>query len=282
MGSMLKGTAQLVLKRLGLYQRFKVSYAYDLYWAVSDRRMLAARSKEVAFYRSVLSGLENGDLIIDVGANCGEKTDIFLRLGAKVLAIEPDASNQLTLTQRFRQWRLIKKNVVVVGKAVSDQEGVQTLYVNAAGSALNTMSKKWVDALGRDDHRFGAILDFKEQRQIETTTLQKLIEEFGAPFFIKIDVEGSELDVLRGLQQPVGFLSFEVNLPEFRAEGHQCIERLCSLDVNGTFNLTVSCQEGLLLDQWLDGKEFVPVFEKCDQRSVEIFWRTRVMRSRNL
>ena len=103
MPSMLKYTAQSVLKRVGLYQRFKVSYAYDLYWAVADHRVLAARAKEVAFYRSVLKGLKHGDWIFDIGANCGEKADIFLRLGAKVLAVEPDHSNQLTLTQRFRQ-----------------------------------------------------------------------------------------------------------------------------------------------------------------------------------
>ena len=127
MGWMLKDTAQSVLKRLGLYQRFKVSYAYDLYWALADHRVLAARAKEVAFYRSVLAGLENGDLIFDIGANCGDKADIFLRLGAKVLAVERDASNQLTLAQRFRQWRLVKKDIVVVGKAASDQEGIQTL-----------------------------------------------------------------------------------------------------------------------------------------------------------
>lgn len=272
---MLKETAQSVLKRLGLYQRFKVSYAYDLYWAVTDRRVLAARSKEVAFYRGVLAGLASGDLIFDIGANCGEKADIFLRLGAKVLAIEPDASNQLTLTQRFRQWRIVKKDVVVVGKAVSDRQGVQTFYVNAAGSALNTLSKKWVDVLASDGQRFGANLDFKEQRQIETTTLEQLIEEFGAPFFVKIDVEGSELDVLRGLQRPVPYLSFEVNLPEFKSEGHRCIQQLCSVDASGTFNFAANCQEGLILGQWLSGREFASVFDKYDLGSIEIFWRSK-------
>ena len=275
MASMLKDAAQSALKRLGLYQRFKVSYAYDLYWAVADRLVLTARAREVDFYHNLLEDLKRGDWIFDIGANCGEKVDIFLRLGAKVLAVEPDVSNQLTLTQRFRQWRIVKKQVVVVGKAVSDREGVQTLYVNADGSALNTLNKKWVDALARDGHRFGRTLEFNRKQQTETTTLERLIEQFGTPFFVKIDVEGCELEVLRGLERPIRYLSFEVNLPEFKSEGQQCIERLCAIEPNGTFNFAVSCQEGLLLSQWLSGRDFMAVFDRCDQSSLEIFWQSR-------
>lgn len=43
--------------------------------------------------------------------------------------------------------------------------------------------------------------------------LDALIEQWGRPDYIKVDVEGAELSVLQGLQPPVRFLSFEALLP---------------------------------------------------------------------
>jgi FkbM family methyltransferase len=73
-------------------------------------------------------------------------------------------------------------------------------------------------------------LEFREKRRVETTTLEQLISEHGCPLFAKINVEGYELSVLRGLRTVVPYLSFEANLPEFREEGLQCLTILQSLD----------------------------------------------------
>jgi len=262
------------MKRLGIYQRLKISYAYDLYWGIADPAVLASRSREVAFYRDLLPDLKRGSVVIDIGANVGEKADIFLRLGAKVVAVEPDTANQLILRQRFCQWRLNKKPVIVVGKAVSDREGSSTFYVNGSNPALSTLNQKWVTVLGKDELRFGTAMTFSDQRVVETTTLDKLVDEFGSPSFVKIDVEGWEPEVLRGLNSPVRCLSFEVNLPEFAAEGRQCIDRLSEIDSDGTFNFAASCQEGLLLPEWLRAPEFLSAFDQCRQRSLEVFWRS--------
>lgn len=78
----LKKSAQAFLRRIGLYQRLKSSLVYDCYWAFTDRQLLDDRTKEVEFYKKTLQGFKKGDLIFDVGANEGYKTDIFLRLGA--------------------------------------------------------------------------------------------------------------------------------------------------------------------------------------------------------
>src|SRR3989442_2261023 len=101
----LKSWLQTLLKRLGLYHRLKASALYHLYWRIADRRIIDDRSRVVEFYRKVLDGFRKGDMIFDVGANLGHKTDIFLRLGAKVVAIEPDELNQQVLTQAFLRYR---------------------------------------------------------------------------------------------------------------------------------------------------------------------------------
>lgn len=275
-----KSRVQRFLRSAGLYQRLKASRVYDLYWRVADRSILAKRKAEVDFYRGVLGGLTKGDLIFDVGANHGFKTDIFLRLGARVVAVDPDETNQRALKEKFLQFRLHRKPVVVIGKAVSDRVAVETMWIDQDGSAKNTLSAKWVETLRADEVRFGETLDFSRQRSIETTTLDSLIASHGAPFFIKVDVEGYELNVLRGLSRPVAYVSFEVNLPEFRSEGLQCVERLGCIAADGRFNFAADCGRGLVLDEWLGQQRFREVLASCGESSIEVFFKTQVAAGR--
>jgi FkbM family methyltransferase len=267
-----KAYLQKSLRRVGLLQRLRASPLYDLYWQVADRQVVERRDAEVRFYRTLLKGFRKGDLIFDIGANHGQKTDVFLRLGAKVVAIEPDALNQEVLKQKFHHYRIVKKEVTVVGKAVGAQNCKEMMWIDEPGSAKNSLSKKWVDTLRADQERFGTRLDFKKQTEVETVPLEELISEHGLPFFVKIDVEGYEPNVLRGLHRPVRYLSFEVNLPEFRREGVQCVELLGQLDPNGRFNYCADCQTGLALREWSGQKEFSRVLEGCNESSVEVFW----------
>src|SRR6266480_1999899 len=195
----LKQHVQGVLKRAGLYERLKSSRVYDLYWSVADPSIVERVQSELRFYRNLLNGFHRNSLIFDVGANPGTKTDLFLKLGARVVAVEPDATNQEVLKQKFLTYGLSRKPVVIVGKALSDKETVETMWIDEPGSAKNTLSKKWVETLKKDDDRFKQHHEFAERTTVDTTTLDKLIATHGLPFFIKIDVEGHEPSVLRGL-----------------------------------------------------------------------------------
>ena len=265
---------QTLLAQLGLYQRLKASFVYDLYWRIVDRDLIAGGARELEFYRVLLEGFQRGDLIFDVGANEGVKTGMFLRLGARVVAVEPDAVNQRVLKEKFLTLRVVPKPVIIIGAAVSEKPGIETMWIDEPGSAKNTLSRKWVDTLRVDELRFGQKLDFANQKSVETTTLDELIAKHGRPFFVKIDVEGAEPRVLRGLREPVPFVSFEVNLPEFRPEGLECIDLLNRLDSDGSFNYAVSCQSGLVLKRWLAAREFAGEFDRCAEKSIEVFWRT--------
>jgi FkbM family methyltransferase len=270
----LKGIAQGALKQIRLYERVKASFLYDLYWRVADKKIIDGRDREVNFYQNLLCGFRQGDLVFDIGANEGFKTDIFLRLGATVIAVDPDTTNQAVLRGRFLQYRMIKKPVVIVGKAVSDKDGVDTLWVDEPGSAKNTLNRKWVQILREDRHRFGKTSQFEERMPVETITLETLISTYGVPFFIKIDTEGHERSVLSGLNRPVPYLSFEVNLPEFMEEGMQCLDLLDRLERNGRFNYVVDSEPLLAGERWVNSREFREVLSNCSGDSIDVFWKT--------
>lgn len=270
----IKSTAQRTLKRIGLYERAKASYLYDLFWRIADKQIIEARDREVAFYRELLVGLRKGDLIFDIGANQGFKTEIFLRLGAKVVAVDPDKANQTILEERFLRYRVVKKPVSVVGKAISDKNGSQTLWVDEPGSAKNTLNEKWVKILRVNGSKFGAPLGFGQSRIVDAVTLDDLIGAYGFPFFVKIDVEGHEPNVLRGLRCPVPYLSFEVNLPEFKDEGLECLNILESLAPHGRFNYVVDSEPRLAGERWVNARDFRDLLSNCSGNSIDVFWKT--------
>ncbi len=274
--SVIKTKIQHILRRIGIYDRARESFAYDCYRCLRHGRPFRWRRNEVLFFRSLFVTRPQDMLVFDVGAHRGQRTGVFLQLGARVIAIEPDASNQRLLNRRFARNRLRRSRVTVVGKAVSDANSVATMWVHAPGSGINSLSPKWVQTLGRDDGRFGGTVEFPGSEQVETTTLESLISTFGIPYYIKVDVEGHEPSALRGLGRPVPFLSFEVNLPEFLAEGLDCVEILSRLAGGGRFNWYSEGSGGLAMSEWLPGAEFALAMRVCKERSIEVFWRNRL------
>jgi hypothetical protein len=162
----------------------------------------------------------------------------------------------------------------VVAKAVSDSNSIERFWIDTPGSAKNTLSQKWAGTLRTDDRRFGERLSFERWKDVPTVTIDELIANYGVPFFIKIDVEGHELTVPRGMHRPVPYLSFEVNLPEFRLEGLRCVQTLENISPIGKFNYAADCRIGLALTEWLAPQEFSKRVESRTDDSIEVFWET--------
>ena len=85
------------------------------------------------------------------------------------------------------------------------------------------------------------------------TTLDLLVAEYGLPVFIKIDVEGFEINVLRGLTKPVRCLSFEF-VPEFTSNAIECLRYLTQLGFL-EFNLSIGESMAPLREPWYSADE---------------------------
>ncbi|MFL9823734.1 FkbM family methyltransferase [Rhodoplanes sp. SY1] len=144
-----------------------------------------------------------GDLVFDVGAHVGDRTAAFRRLGARVVAVEPQPHLVKVLTVLYGRDRAVAIEPAVVGRS----EGTAELLINTSNPTISTASTAFVAAAagapGWAEERW------TERLEVPMTTLDALIARYGVPAFIKIDVEGFEAEALLGLSHMVAALSFE-------------------------------------------------------------------------
>lgn len=163
----------------------------------------------VHLYRRLLPP---GALCFDVGANVGKRSEALLHAGARVVAFEPNPRVLRELRARCGHW----KSWTLMEAALGSTGQFGTLYARQRHGASGLL-KEWADGIIETYH-------------VPVLTLDAAIRHFGRPFYCKIDVEGWELEVLKGLSVPIPLLSFEFHLVErdiSKAAG--CLELLQGL-----------------------------------------------------
>lgn len=193
-----------------------------------------------AFYAGFLAP---GDLCFDVGSNLGNRLEVFRSLGCRVIAAEPQSTCFTQLQSRFAS----DPDVVLLRTALGPTEGELELHLSEAHT-IASMSPEWIRRV-RESGRFSEY-HWDRRETVPVTTLDHLIAQHGAPRFIKIDVEGFEYEVLRGLSKAVHALSFEWT-PEFLSSTEACLAHLATL---GSFQANYSLGESMrfALPEWTD------------------------------
>jgi FkbM family methyltransferase len=125
-----------------------------------------------------------GDIVLDIGAYMGMFTVKMAKLvgnAGRVVAVEPESKNLSYLRRNIEGLN----NVSVVGKAASSCTGKANLYISIA-SPCHTLISSHSDCT-----------------EVETTTVDELVSQMKLPRvdFVKIDAEGSELEILKGSEK---------------------------------------------------------------------------------
>jgi FkbM family methyltransferase len=188
-----------------------------------------------------------GDLVFDIGSHVGDRVASFRRLGARVLAIEPQAWPARIL--RLLHGR--DPQVSIERVAVGARAGTADLLVNLANPTVSTLSPSFVAAAQGASGWEGQVWDARVR--IPLTTLDSLIEKHGTPAFAKIDIEGYEAEALAGLSSPLGSLSFEFTTIQ-RTVARECLAA-CQRLGNYQFNASIGETHRLVHDQWLSAPE---------------------------
>jgi FkbM family methyltransferase len=141
-------------------------------------------------------------IVVDLGANNGDDCDFYLRKGFRAVAIEADPEMAAVIRARFPE-ALAAQKLLVCNVAIAAARQTLTFYKNAFSewSSLKPGGK------ATQTHTFQPI-------EVQGETLGALLEGIGPLRYIKMDIEGNELDAVRSLvASPLrpGFLSFEFN-----------------------------------------------------------------------
>lgn len=194
------------------------------------------------FYSSLV---QNGDLCFDVGANIGNRVGPLLSLGARVVAVEPQEYCYTLLRDKYGN------QIELVTEGLGEREGTKDFYVSNAHT-ISSFSEEFVDNV--KDGRFKEYT-WDAPIQVKITTLDNLIKKYGCPGFIKIDVEGYELEVLKGLTSPVKLISFEYMVPEQTDKITACIEEIEKNGAPIECNYSIGETMEFALDTWLTSQE---------------------------
>jgi FkbM family methyltransferase len=149
-------------------------------------------TKPDATAHHVLETCEMRDnLIYDVGMHKGEDAAFYLKKGFEVVGIEANPQLCEECAQKFSA-EVASGRLQIVNKAISHSVGTIDFFLNEQKSVWGTASPEWVrrnELRGTRSHPV----------KVESTTIHDVLLQFGVPYYMKVDIEGSDFLCLEGL-----------------------------------------------------------------------------------
>jgi FkbM family methyltransferase len=151
----------------------------------------AADTAEVKFLRSLDLA---GKVVYDVGGFHGLMTIFFAKTARQVIAYEANPENIPRIYDNVKVNNF--KNVLVRNVAVSASDGISTLFFDPLMSGAASGDPEIKASLSESTEDLSSF-------SAATTSLDEEIKRFGleSPDFVKIDIEGMELQALQGMQE---------------------------------------------------------------------------------
>jgi FkbM family methyltransferase len=242
--------SQMLREQMGLLRSFL------MYYAIPGRY---GRMRH--FYRPFI---QPGNLCFDIGAHAGNRIRVWLALGARVVAVEPQPQLMRWLQRLYGR----HPRVTLLQTAVAAQSGTATLHISSRTPTVSTLSASWIHSVQQDPSF--AWVQWDRAVTVPVVTLDELIEEYGRPTLCKIDIEGYELEALHGLSQAIPTLSFE-HIPAANLTT-ACLARLTKLGYR-EFNYTPGERHQFHFPTWRSATEMMASLGQLPEGSGDIYGR---------
>lgn len=221
--------------------------------------------RQFAWRRFYRQNLRAGDIVFDVGTHVGSRARAMRAAGAKVIAFEPQEP-----FSRFLSWSL-PKDITLVSAALGSKNTEAELTISTLHPTVSSLSTDFPSDASKVpgfEH-----VRWDKLQKVRVVTMDSQISEHGTPSYVKIDVEGFELEVLAGLSKPLAMLSVEF-LPGFETLTLKVIERLSELG-DYRFNPVIGERARFLWPEWR-GDEAVKLWlesQPANAKSGDLFAR---------
>lgn len=220
-------------------------------WQVIYPYTAKKKARDKALKRLLEGMVFEGALVFDIGANIGIYSEVFSSMKARVVAVEPDFDMAV---------KLFKKGLHVEWCAVGGKGDTVCFYRNEVGT-LSTTSAEQMAAT-----RFKGF-KWKPPVLVRMTTAAALAERYGPPHFVKIDVEGGEIDVIHGIEKGPRALVFEFT-PENIENLFYCICMLDALD-DYKYRFTLGLEGDTEFEcGWVDSRELLERISTIPDKTV--------------
>lgn len=217
-----------------------------MYQATLGRKWAPEREELREFYAPMLQSMR---LIFDIGANKGNFTAVFASFGARVVAVEPNPDCVRHIERSY-------PDVEVIQAVAGPKDGLAEVNLSDARDDMSSVSGEWTAA----QRRWRGHL-WNRKLVVPMLRLDTLIEHYGIPDYIKIDVEGAEEGVLLGLSFCPRLLSFEFTF-EFLEVAFRCLAKPMFDGASLNFTLSES-RDFWIKGEWTDAESIKAMLPKA-------------------
>jgi FkbM family methyltransferase len=129
------------------------------------------------------------DLIYDVGMNNGDDTAYYLHRGYRVVAIDADPQACENARQRFQE-ELNRGRLTILNCGIATEAGNLDFWICESHPEWSSFDRRIASRDGAPHH----------QIQVACRTFDSILTEYGVPYYLKVDIEGHDLQCVEGLK----------------------------------------------------------------------------------